>query len=91
MKKPKLYRIYTENRNKSLVALRASEYLLPGYTLIAGIGYWRGKPENSLILEYVSSDGNAREKIRDLAREIKALNGQEAVMIIEQAARIDFV
>jgi len=49
----KLYRIYTENKNLKgikLILNRAFE----SYTLLEGVGVWKGTEEKSLIIEVLS-------------------------------------
>ena len=73
----KTFRIYTENRDKDDIRLLVSKYY-EGFTLYEGQGIWKGKAEPSLIIEVI---GGAIGKIRKLAKEIKKVNKQEAVLI----------
>lgn len=82
-----LYRIFTEDKNeKELEELLTKHY--PGFTVIKAEGFWRLQKEHSLIIEIVTEDFSSvnAEKFQDnaiseIAREIKELNKQEAVLI----------
>jgi len=50
-----------------------------GFTIIRGQGYWRLQPENSLVIEIVTVDEDV--KVNSLAKAIKVVNNQEAVLI----------
>lgn len=73
-----LYRIQTEDINRENIIAIVSQYF-DGFTIIPAIGYYRGKPENSITIEIVcihpSSD------IEKIAFEIKIANKQECVLI----------
>lgn len=73
-----LYRIITEDINRSKVINLASKHF-QGFTLRpGGIGYWEGKPEKSITLEVIT---DKPATINKLAGEIKQLNNQEAVLV----------
>lgn len=73
-----LYRILTENKNLAKIEKLINTYF-EGYTLIKGKGYWKLQKENSLIIEIETSSDD--DKIKELAKAIKKLNKQEAVMV----------
>lgn len=50
------------------------------FTLFRGIGSWRGKEEESVAVEL---DRISRETAEMVARTIKAMNDQEAVLLQE--------
>jgi hypothetical protein len=52
-------------------------------------GYWKGKPEKALVIEIDS--GNDLWLIMKIAKEIKAFNCQESVMVQSIITRTDFV
>ena len=58
-------------------ALPISEHT-GGFTIIEAAGFWKGKPEHTLIIEIVGIDCSTANKI---ARAIKKLNNQESVLI----------
>jgi hypothetical protein len=80
----KLYRIYTENVNESLV-LDEVDCLFPGYTVYHAVGCWKGTEEESLIIELIL-DASLENKalVNCLADSIKKLNAQESVLITTQ-------
>ncbi len=73
-----LYRIYTEYiaRDKIIAAFAAS---FESFTTFDGIGYWKGKPEECLIIEVVTSDSVTLRKVCEW---VKWYNKQEAVLIV---------
>jgi len=84
----KLYRIYTENKNLEgikMILNRAFE----SYTLLEGIGVWKGTEENSLIIEVLSAIPPAYFKI--VAEDIKELNKQEAALLTVQETELKLV
>jgi hypothetical protein len=75
-----LYRIYTEDVNRDEVR-RIIDAHLSLYTLITAEGIWDGKTENSLIIEYISDDSFAYQLVVTVAKFIKKLNNQDAVLV----------
>jgi hypothetical protein len=73
-----LYRIFTEDKNHKQLERLIANYF-KGFTLVKGEGFWRLQKENSLIVEIVTEDPEA--KISKLAQDIKLLNKQEAVLV----------
>lgn len=73
-----LYRIFTENKNQEEIEKLCSKYF-EGYTVIKADGFWRLQKENSLIIEIVAEEIDA--KISALAGDIKKNNNQETVLI----------
>ena len=72
-----LYRILTEDKNRlaveDIVAFRFG-----GFTVIEATGFWLGAKESSLIIEI---DTTKEGVVREVARRIKAVNGQESVLV----------
>jgi len=77
----RLYRIYTEHKDVEKVAKIVGRYF-KGFTLLNGIGYWQGVPEQSLVIEIIGTESDAT-KVELVAYEIKKANTQEAVLIQE--------
>ncbi len=77
-----LYRILTENKNNAEITSIVDKYF-EGFTILTGIGYWHGIPENSLIIEIYSDAFCAKNNINEIAEQIKELNSQEAVLVQE--------
>ena len=82
-----LYRILTEDKNRpNVIGLVTKRF--PGFTLLSAQGYWQGTAENSLALEI---DTDKTEDVFNLAREIKAANGQQAVLVQELSSKATLV
>jgi hypothetical protein len=85
-----LYRLYTED-------IKGTENLVSwgfeGFTLIKAQGYWKGKVENSLVIEILVDTQNdeADAKVFALADRIKACNKQESVLVTAQIIEAKFV
>lgn len=77
----KLYRIYTEEKNRAEVEAVTGDYF-PGFTVFTGIGYYKGNKEFSMVIEIIGNDTKKDfEKIVTLAEYIKTVNCQESVLI----------
>lgn len=87
------YRIMTEDKNRDGIrAILDKEF--PGYTLIPGLGCWKGVLEPSLTIEVLPSgqcEHCVPDIVRDIAQRIKQVNKQESVMIERQEVEVDFV
>lgn len=73
------YRIYTENKNLTTLKEIISRRFL-SYTLLEAKGIWNRQEEESLIIEIIGEEVREFE-INQMAKEIKACNQQEAVLI----------
>lgn len=77
MRTTAIYRIYTEAKNKrEIVLLTGKEF--ESFTLQPTIGYYRGNPERSIVIEIV---GATERGVRQLAQRIQKMNGQKSVLI----------
>jgi hypothetical protein len=74
-----LYRILTEDKNREKVEAIVGTYF-DGFTVIEATGYWKGTKEKSLVIE-IWTDDNARSDINVVAKRIKEVNNQEAVLV----------
>lgn len=74
-----LYRLYTEDKNREAIVKIVSQET-DGFTLIPAIGYWKGQPENSLIIEL---DGLSAFDAGRIAEAIRQANNQQAVLVQE--------
>jgi hypothetical protein len=74
-----MYRIVTEDKNVDEIKAVLVGFDLD-FTLFRGIGSWRGKEEQSVAVEL---DRISREKAEMVARAIKTMNDQEAVLLQE--------
>jgi hypothetical protein len=76
----KLYRICTENINRDKIELLLKSYV-DGFTIIEGTGYWQGQREASLIVEIAGEQSYLHTVVRQVAKGIKLMNKQEAVLV----------
>jgi hypothetical protein len=77
MRVSKIYRIYTQQKNKrEIVGLAAAQF--ESFTIQPTIGYYRGRPEKSIVLEIV---GSSEREVSQLALRIKKMNGQKSILI----------
>jgi hypothetical protein len=85
-----LYRILTEDINqlKTEKTIELVSKFFNGFTLIKGIGYWQGKPENCLIFEIQTDD---KKDVFWLANQIKLQNNQESVLVQEIKSTAKFI
>lgn len=77
-----IYRIYTEEKNKkAIVQLLAKQF--ESFTLQPTLGYYRRKPEKSIVIEIV---GGQAAQIRRLVERIRKMNGQKSALILKFTA-----
>jgi len=80
----KRFRIYTEDKNREKIEELLS-IAFDGFTVIRTKGFWKGTPENAVIIEIFTKDAKL---VRALCGAIKRCNKQEAVgLTVEQ---VDF-
>lgn len=80
----KRFRIYTEDKNREKIEELLS-IAFDGFTVIKTKGFWKGTPENALLIEIYTENA---ELIKALAGAIKKNNKQEAVLVT--SADVDF-
>jgi hypothetical protein len=73
-----VHRIYTEDKNKRGI-LRLAAARFESFTVQPTDGYYRGKREQSMVLEIV---GARPRQIEELAEQIRRMNGQKSVLIL---------
>ena len=73
-----VYRIYTEDADRKAV-IDAVGRQFESFTLHETTGYYRGKPERSLVIEIVDADA---QTVEATARAIRAINGQKNVLVM---------
>jgi hypothetical protein len=73
-----VYRIYTEDKNKRGI-LRLASAQFESFTVQPTDGYYRGRREQSIVLEIV---GARPRQIEQLAKQIRHMNGQKSVLIL---------
>lgn len=76
-----LYRILTEDINRDRVEEIVSRHF-PGYTIFKAEGFWKLIKENTLVIE-ITDPNITREKIDQVAAEIRDANAQETVLVQE--------
>jgi len=87
----KLYRLYTENKNKALITKEVSKEF-EGFTVLEGAGYWKGIKESALVIEIITDESREGEnKVDRLAHFIKILNNQENVLLTTQTLDIRLI
>ena len=82
-----MYRIYTEDRNRSAILGLCSD-TFDSFTVIPAIGYWQGKPEQSLVIEAETEDEIAVQK---LAVAIRRANQQDAVLVSKVESKVTLI
>jgi hypothetical protein len=73
-----VYRIYTEDANREAVIDVVSRQF-ESFTLHETTGYYKRRPERSLVIEIVHGD---EQTVEAVARAIRAINGQKTVLIM---------
>ena len=82
------YSILTEDINRGEIAKLCREHRLD-CTLYAGAGLFNGDIEASLTIVHLAPvEANAKEEIKALARDIKAVNKQREVWITEETVAL---
>jgi hypothetical protein len=74
-----IHRIYTEEKNKRPI-LHLAAKSFKSFTVQPTLGYYRGRPEKSIVIEIIGASAKA---INALARNIKKMNGQKSVLEIK--------
>ena len=65
---------------------------LSGFTRTEGLGFWHGKPENSLAFSAIVLDTeHERQNIRSIALGLKGAFEQEAVLVEFATVDVEFV
>lgn len=78
----KLFRIYTENKDRKAIELEVG-LLFPGFTILQATGHWQGTREYSLVIE-ILAPWTDEPLIHTVARQIRARNKQQAVLVTRQ-------
>ena len=82
------YSILTEDINRGGVARLCREHRVD-CTLYAGVGLFNGNIEASLTIVHLAPlEANAKEEIKALARDIRAINKQKEVWITEETVTL---
>jgi len=78
MSRQTIHRIYTEAKRRATV-VRVISQEFENFTLQLTTGYYRGKPEKSIVLEFV---GAKESRIKWVAARIREINRQASVLVI---------
>jgi hypothetical protein len=78
MSRQTIHRIYTEDKRRATI-VRAIAKQFESFTLQPTTGYYRGKPEKSIVLEIV---GAKESQVKWLAARIREINRQASVLVI---------
>ncbi len=82
------YSILTEDINRVGIAQLCREHKID-CTLYDGVGLFNGSIEPSLTIVHLAPlEANAKEKVKALARDIKAINRQKEVWITEETVTL---
>ena len=83
-------RIYTEDKNRELIESIINGNF-SGYSIVSQDGYWQGTKERSICIEILTDLPllNAVYITERICREIKTINGQDAV--IYTIEMVDFI
>jgi hypothetical protein len=73
-----IHRIYTEDKRRATI-VRVISKQFDSFTLQPTTGYYRGKPEKSIVLEFV---GAKESQVKWLAARIREINRQASVLVI---------
>jgi hypothetical protein len=73
-----IHRIYTEDKRRATI-VRVISKQFDDFTLQPTTGYYRGKPEKSIVLEFV---GARESQVKWLAARIREINRQASVLVI---------
>jgi hypothetical protein len=73
-----IHRIYTEDKRRATI-LRVISKQFESFTMQPTTGYYRGKPEKSIVLEFV---GAKESQVKWLAAHIREINRQASVLVI---------
>ena len=89
MRFAKVYKIYTENKNKELI-LEEVQACFKSFTVYEVNGCFENTPEASLVIEIIDTRGEWL-LVKTLAASIKHLNQQTSVMWTEYTVRMEEV
>jgi hypothetical protein len=73
-----IHRIYTEDKRRATI-VRVISKQFDDFTLQPTTGYYRGKPEKSIVLDFV---GAKESQVKWLAARIREINRQASVLVI---------
>jgi hypothetical protein len=83
MSRQTIHRVYTEDKRRATI-VRVISKQFESFTLQPTTGYYRGKRERSIVLEFV---GAKESEVKWLAARIREINRQASVLVITLNAR----
>ena len=87
----KLYQIFTEDKNRTQVERLVGVHF-SGFSIYPGTGYWKGIKEQSLCIKILAQDQyEHKANIAELCQEIKLVNAQENVLLLEEEVNARFI
>jgi len=86
----KQIKLYTEDINRDDVLDITRQYF-ENFTINKGVGYWKGGKENSLIITIISGAGQDIKQAEALAKDIKVINDQEAVLLVVEDVKSSLI
>jgi hypothetical protein len=78
MSRQTVHRIYTEDKRRARI-VRVISKQFENFTLQPTTGYYRGKPEKSIVLEFVGAE---ESQVKWLAARIREINRQSSVLVL---------
>jgi hypothetical protein len=84
MSRQTIHRIYTEDRRRATI-VRVISKQFENFTLQPTTGYYRGKPEKSIVLEFVGAE---ESQVKWLAARIREINRQASVLVLTFRGRL---
>lgn len=76
-----MIRLFTENKNKDEVIAILGRHF-DGFTVSEGVGYYKGQPEKSLIVDLMLQESaEADVEIANAVAEIGEYNNQESILV----------
>lgn len=83
MTRQTIHRVYTEDKRRATI-VRVISKQFDSFTLQPTTGYYRGKSEKSVVLEFV---GAKESQVKWLAALIRKINRQASVLVITLTGR----
>lgn len=84
MSRQTIHRIYTEDQRRATI-VRVISKQFENFTLQPTTGYYRGKPEKSIVLEFVGAE---ESQVKWLAARIREINRQASVLVLTFRGRL---
>jgi hypothetical protein len=78
MSRQTIHRIYTEDKRRTTI-VRVISKRFENFTMQPTTGYYRGKAEKSIVLEFV---GARESQVKWLAARLREINRQASVLVI---------